>query len=47
MALLKNCGVNLNIGLIQTAYANGASTKYIQNELVCLLSLKMFFYNFK
>lgn len=37
MALLKNCGVKLNIGLIQTAYANGASTKYIQNELVRLL----------
>lgn len=33
MSLLENCGVNLNIGLIQTAYANGASTKYIQNEL--------------
>lgn len=33
MALLNNCGVKLNIGLVQTAYANGASTNYITNEL--------------
>ncbi|CAG9569248.1 unnamed protein product [Danaus chrysippus] len=32
--LLNNCGANsLKLGLVQTAYANGASTKYITEEL--------------
>lgn len=35
MNLVKECGVKLNLGLVQTAYANGASTDYIVNELVC------------
>lgn len=32
--LLQETNVNLQLGLIQTAYANGASTKYITNDLV-------------
>lgn len=34
MGLLRQCGVQTSIGIVQTAYANGASTDYIQNELV-------------
>lgn len=34
MDQLTACDLNLNIGLVQTAYANGASTDYIQNKLV-------------
>ncbi|KAH8405312.1 hypothetical protein KR222_005198 [Zaprionus bogoriensis] len=33
MELLKSCGIDLRIGLVQTAYANGASTDYIVNKL--------------
>lgn len=32
--LLAKCNVDLTLGLVQTAYANGASTDYIQNKLV-------------
>lgn len=32
--VLEETGVELSIGLVQTAYANGASTAYIKNELV-------------
>lgn len=35
MDLIKKCGIEIKIGLVQTAYANGASTDYIQNKLVC------------
>lgn len=34
MDLIGKCGVEVTIGLVQTAYANGASTDYIQNVLV-------------
>lgn len=33
MDLVKRCGLELNLGLVQTAYANGASTDYIVNKL--------------
>ncbi|CRL00297.1 CLUMA_CG013570, isoform A [Clunio marinus] len=33
MKLVSECGVKLNLGIVQTAYANGASTDYIKNEL--------------
>ncbi|KAH8406172.1 hypothetical protein KR215_006048 [Drosophila sulfurigaster] len=33
MEQIKRCDLNLRIGLVQTAYANGASTDYIVNEL--------------
>lgn len=33
MDLVGKCGVDVTIGLVQTAYANGASTDYIQNVL--------------
>lgn len=32
--LLNIMGIELNIGVVQTAYANGASTKYIKEMLV-------------
>lgn len=31
---LEEIGVDLQLGLVQTAYANGASTEYITKELV-------------
>ncbi|KAB0795604.1 hypothetical protein PPYR_12443 [Photinus pyralis] len=31
--LVSTCGIDLNLGLIQTAYANGASTDYITKTL--------------
>ncbi|XP_045455505.1 phosphoacetylglucosamine mutase [Melitaea cinxia] len=31
--LLKVCGTHLRLGLVQTAYANGASTRYITEDL--------------
>ncbi|XP_005181704.1 phosphoacetylglucosamine mutase [Musca domestica] len=33
MDMVKKCGLELNLGLVQTAYANGASTDYIVNKL--------------
>ncbi|EDW70507.1 phosphoacetylglucosamine mutase [Drosophila virilis] len=33
MDLIKSCELDLRLGLVQTAYANGASTDYIVNEL--------------
>ncbi|CAH2096962.1 unnamed protein product [Euphydryas editha] len=31
--LLKACGASVSVGLVQTAYANGASTRYITDDL--------------
>lgn len=33
MNLVSGCGVKLRLGIVQTAYANGASTDYIVNKL--------------
>lgn len=33
MNLVKGCGVKLHLGIVQTAYANGASTDYIKKSL--------------
>lgn len=33
MHLVKECGVTLKLGIVQTAYANGASTDYIVKKL--------------
>lgn len=33
MNSVKKCGLELSMGLVQTAYANGASTDYIKNDL--------------
>ena len=32
--VLAECKIELNLGLVQTAYANGSSTEYITNKLV-------------
>lgn len=32
--LVKACGLPLQIGIVQTAYANGASTRYVEQTLV-------------
>lgn len=32
--LLQQTGIDLKMGLVQTAYANGASTDYISSKLV-------------
>lgn len=34
MDLVKDSGLNLKMGLVQTAYANGNATKYIRDTLV-------------
>lgn len=41
--LVKESGLNLNMGLVQTAYANGSSTEYINNTLVSWVSMKCLF----
>lgn len=33
MGLVRVCNINLRMGLVQTAYANGASTDYIEHQL--------------
>lgn len=33
MNLVSDCGVSLKLGIVQTAYANGASTDYIKKKL--------------
>ena len=35
--LVKNAGLELEVGVVQTAYANGSSTNYLVNTLVGLL----------
>lgn len=34
--VLEQTGLELSLGLVQTAYANGASTEYITKQLVSL-----------
>lgn len=36
MDLVTKVGINLKLGIVQTAYANGGSTDYIQQELVSM-----------
>lgn len=36
MDLVTKCGIDLKLGIVQTAYANGGSTDYIVNKLVSL-----------
>lgn len=38
MDLVKEAGLELEVGVVQTAYANGASTEYLSNVLVRLTS---------
>ena len=40
--MLAESKIELNLGLVQTAYANGSSTKYITKELVCYQKKKLF-----
>lgn len=42
MKLVTKCGINLKLGIVQTAYANGASTDYIQKTLVRFNKLYIF-----
>ena len=37
MDLVRDSGLDRRLGLVQTAYANGNSTRYISEKLVCLL----------
>lgn len=37
--LIKDSGLKLNLGLVQTAYANGSSTEYINKTLVSVFIL--------
>lgn len=36
--IVRQTGIDLNMGLVQTAYANGASTEYITEKLVSIFS---------
>lgn len=36
LQVLEKTGISLNLGLVQTAYANGASTDYITHKLVII-----------
>lgn len=38
---LRATGAELRVGLVQTAYANGASTKYITDHLVNIYFLNI------
>lgn len=40
MDLVTKCGVDLKLGIVQTAYANGGSTDYITTELVSKIIAK-------
>jgi len=35
--LFNDSGLDVNVGLVQTAYSNGNSTKYATDKLVCIL----------
>jgi len=43
--LIKDSGLKLNLGLVQTAYANGSSTEYINKTLVGSFRLFHIFIN--
>ena len=40
--LIKQSGLDLKVGLVQTAYANGSSTEYINKTLVIMLCVNSF-----
>lgn len=40
MDLVTKCGIDLKLGIVQTAYANGGSTDYITTELVSKIIAK-------
>jgi hypothetical protein len=43
MELVQKSNLGLQLGLVQTAYANGSSTSYISKTLVRSLLYRMFF----
>lgn len=45
IGLVKDSGLELEVGVVQTAYANGASTKYLEKVLVS--SLFFFFPSYR
>lgn len=40
--LVSGSGVQVEVGIVQTAYANGSSTNYIANVLVSVLFCNRF-----
>ena len=44
MELVKNSGLQLDFGVVQTAYANGSSTNYINNDLVSRIPNNSYLY---
>ena len=40
--LLTSSGLDATLAVVQTAYANGSSTQYIENTLVSLTECKMY-----
>jgi len=37
-------GLDVNVGLVQTAYSNGNSTKYVTEKLVCIFFSSVYFF---
>jgi phosphoacetylglucosamine mutase len=35
--LVRGAGLSLNLGVVQTAYANGSSTRFLEEEMVRVL----------
>lgn len=46
--LFTGSGLDVNVGLVQTAYSNGNSTKYVTEKLVSIknVCILFFVYNF-
>lgn len=44
--LIRKANVDINLGLVQTAYANGSSTNYVKNTLASFSNFFLFFFSF-
>lgn len=42
--LIRKANVDINLGLVQTAYANGSSTNYVKNTLASFQIFSFFFF---
>lgn len=45
--LFTASGLEVNVGLVQTAYSNGNSTKYVTDKLVYILFVYLFIFTIK
>ena len=42
--LIKTAGLDLRLGVVQTAYANGNSTAYMKHQLVTALIVRLYLF---